>query len=244
MTPKGRASGPALCRLYAREIRNGPFARYVIIIYQIIGTKLEFVALRRATIRESAPSHRAFCYNYVSHYAKGDSASMEKTQNYQLSQWSMEDRIQMEDFNADNAIIETALTGLERRKLELVKVFDVTETLSEKSFWPIDVSQMHPENCTALFFFFNMPNSTSYGLALGNGTGTHIGYIYGSKAGIMAWSVHIPEMPITFIPIGNVQDFTNRTGYTFKDFKTLSLCPPSLNGKLNGTYRCQGLIIP
>lgn len=34
---------------------------------------------------------------------------MEHTTNYQLSQWSMEDRIRMEDFNGDNQKIDAAL---------------------------------------------------------------------------------------------------------------------------------------
>lgn len=34
---------------------------------------------------------------------------MQKTTNYQLNQWDKTDRIQMEDFNADNAKIEQAL---------------------------------------------------------------------------------------------------------------------------------------
>ena len=34
---------------------------------------------------------------------------MEHTKHYHLSQWSMEDRIQMQDFNADNAKIDAAL---------------------------------------------------------------------------------------------------------------------------------------
>ena len=34
---------------------------------------------------------------------------MQKTVNYQLNQWVKSDRIQMEDFNSDNAKIDTAL---------------------------------------------------------------------------------------------------------------------------------------
>ena len=34
---------------------------------------------------------------------------MEQTSNYQLNQWDKTDRIQMEDFNADNAKLEAAL---------------------------------------------------------------------------------------------------------------------------------------
>ena len=39
---------------------------------------------------------------------------MQKTTNYQLNQWDKTDRIQMEDFNADNAKIEAALAGMPR----------------------------------------------------------------------------------------------------------------------------------
>ena len=36
---------------------------------------------------------------------------MKKTTNYQLNQWEKTDRILMDDFNADNAIIDAALAG-------------------------------------------------------------------------------------------------------------------------------------
>ena len=38
--------------------------------------------------------------------------STQKTANYQLSQWIQSDRIQMDDFNSDNAKIDTALKAL------------------------------------------------------------------------------------------------------------------------------------
>lgn len=36
---------------------------------------------------------------------------MKKTETYQLNQWEMSDRIRMEDFNADNVRLESALEG-------------------------------------------------------------------------------------------------------------------------------------
>lgn len=42
---------------------------------------------------------------------------MNKTENYQLNQWDKTDRIQMEDFNADNAKIEAALELLSADKI-------------------------------------------------------------------------------------------------------------------------------
>lgn len=40
---------------------------------------------------------------------------MEQTEKYQLSQWEQSDRIQMEDFNSDNAKVEEALAALAER---------------------------------------------------------------------------------------------------------------------------------
>lgn len=40
---------------------------------------------------------------------------MKKTTNYQLNQWDKTDRIQMEDFNADNAMLEQVLMELATR---------------------------------------------------------------------------------------------------------------------------------
>ena len=37
---------------------------------------------------------------------------MNKTPNYQLNQWDKNDRIQMEDFNADNTKLDSALKAL------------------------------------------------------------------------------------------------------------------------------------
>ena len=47
---------------------------------------------------------------------------MKQTQNYQLSQWEKTDRIQMEDFNGDNAKIEAALAAVDARLAILDRV--------------------------------------------------------------------------------------------------------------------------
>lgn len=43
---------------------------------------------------------------------------MKQTENYQLNQWEKADRIQMEDFNADNAKIDAALHGTMQKLTE------------------------------------------------------------------------------------------------------------------------------
>ncbi|MCI8678067.1 MAG: hypothetical protein HFF46_06995 [Lawsonibacter sp.] len=45
--------------------------------------------------------------------------STNHTPNYQLSQWERSDRIQMEDFNADNAKIDAALAQLQATALRI-----------------------------------------------------------------------------------------------------------------------------
>ena len=47
---------------------------------------------------------------------------MNKTPNYQLNQWDKSDRIQMEDFNADNAKIEAALASQSQAISGMLKV--------------------------------------------------------------------------------------------------------------------------
>ena len=41
---------------------------------------------------------------------------MNRTTNYKLCQWEADDKIQRTDFNADNAKIDAALSGLARSK--------------------------------------------------------------------------------------------------------------------------------
>ena len=52
-----------------------------------------------------------------------------QTPNYQLSQWERSDKIQMEDFNADNAKIDAALSG----KAEASAVDGLSQTVAALS---------------------------------------------------------------------------------------------------------------
>ena len=71
---------------------------------------------------------------------------MQKTANYQLNQWVKSDRIQMEDFNRDNAKIDAALKALEDAQT-VVKLLDMTttEVLSEVTLdlSGIDLTRYH-----------------------------------------------------------------------------------------------------
>ena len=53
---------------------------------------------------------------------------MNKTENYQLNQWELTDRIRMEDFNGDNEKIDAALAGL-REEIAVVRAANLCEKL-------------------------------------------------------------------------------------------------------------------
>lgn len=55
------------------------------------------------------------------------------TENYQLSQWERSDRIQMEDFNSDNAKIDAALTQLQATALRIHTGLYIGEGKPEKT---------------------------------------------------------------------------------------------------------------
>ena len=64
---------------------------------------------------------------------------MKKTAQFGLNQWEMSDRIQMDDFNADNAAIEAALARVERRSA-FHTILDVTTTEDLKNAaWPLNL---------------------------------------------------------------------------------------------------------
>ena len=64
---------------------------------------------------------------------------MKKTAQFGLNQWEMSDRIQMQDFNRDNAAIEEALARVERRSA-FHTILDVTTTEDLKNAaWPLNI---------------------------------------------------------------------------------------------------------
>lgn len=56
------------------------------------------------------------------HADKREENSLKKTTNYQLNLWELEDRILMDDFNADNAKIDAALV----HKVPMTVIHDIT----------------------------------------------------------------------------------------------------------------------
>ena len=128
---------------------------------------------------------------------------MEKTPRYQLSQWEKTDRILMEDFNADNANLEAALTALntavgqkaaasalnsakaaleaeDRRlnsvKLEFVTLLDKTYTASDTTQLNIPINGAAIGQCVAACIDVLSDDMTAYEYTLGLGPLSTINY--------------------------------------------------------------------
>lgn len=128
---------------------------------------------------------------------------MEKTPRYQLSQWEKTDRILMEDFNADNANLEAALTALntavgqkaaasalnsakaaleaeDRRlnsvKLEFVTLLDKTYTASDTTQLNIPINGPAIGQCVAACIDVLSDDMTAYEYTLGLGPLSTINY--------------------------------------------------------------------
>ena len=128
---------------------------------------------------------------------------MEKTPKYDLSQWEKTDRILMEDFNADNANLEAALTALntavgqkaaasalnsakaaleaeDRRlnsvKLEFVTLLDKTYTASDTTQLNIPINGPAIGQCVAACIDVLSDDMTAYEYTLGLGPLSTINY--------------------------------------------------------------------
>ena len=75
---------------------------------------------------------------------------MKKTEQYDLNQWELSDRIRMEDFNADNAKIAAALAG-KMGTWELVKTRDIKGSLNHSGPF-LEIQNWEPYNFVAIFF--------------------------------------------------------------------------------------------
>lgn len=92
---------------------------------------------------------------------------MEKTRNYQLSLWDKDDRILMEDFNANNTQIETALDGkLGRSRL----IRQVTVEKSAQSVY-VDLSDVDWNDWEYVVVTYTITQQTSSGAYLACGLG-------------------------------------------------------------------------
>lgn len=81
---------------------------------------------------------------------------MQQTEHYQLNQWELDDRIQMEDFNHDNQNIDTALTAL---RTEVGQKASPAEVAAAQMWVKIGEAALHE---TADTFSITVENAEQY----------------------------------------------------------------------------------
>lgn len=179
---------------------------------------------------------------------------MNKTQKYDLSQWELTDRVEMKDFNADNAKIEKALTALDgklgsarsglegkldsavadlnRRKLELITLLDETRTFTgNTNAW---VVQMNSEDfARSVAVFVNIQCSSSIECQLGVNSGYTVNLL-GDNLSAVLFTGGIPGLRTAFLPLDGQS--TVIRGYPL-DAKVERLALSTRSGNaLSGTY--------
>lgn len=157
---------------------------------------------------------------------------MEKTPVYDLSQWAKTDRLLMEDFNADNAAIETALS----KKLELVELLDVTETLTQAVKWEVPVGDLQLWNCAAVFLDLTAA-TRSLDLYINSLSSYLLSHLSDYRTVLMGFPLKNPDSLVSFTPL-LPSSATFRATSRFGDLETLIFSYGSSNtSRLDGTYR-------
>lgn len=122
---------------------------------------------------------------------------MKKTAQFGLNQWEMSDRIQMDDFNADNAAIEAALARVERRSA-FHTILDVTTTEDLKNAaWPLNIDWTEWKSVTIEI----MPAEESQTMVLGysDSTSSAIRYLEPSWNVMLGFPGGFPDAVLSLV---------------------------------------------
>ena len=138
-----------------------------------------------------------------------------QTPNYQLSQWERDDRVLMEDFNADNAKIDTALKAQAATCASLQTLLNKKGNCSVGTFTYQGTGTYGPDNPTRITFP-RMPIAyiiAGYGIVIGRGGANRAAIIFN----------------------GNVSTNCNAIVLTWSG-NTMSFHDNSPNGQMNNSY--------
>ena len=122
---------------------------------------------------------------------------MKKTAQFGLNQWEKTDRIQMDDFNADNAAIEAALARVERRSA-IHTILDVTTTEDLKNAaWPLNIDWTEWKSVTIEI----MPAEGSQTMVLGysDSTSSAIRYLEPSWNVMLGFPGGFPDAVLSLV---------------------------------------------
>lgn len=186
---------------------------------------------------------RGFCRSATFSAKWGD--FLKKTQAYQLNQWDEDDRIMREDFNADNAKIDAAIT--EVRAENPYRLIRSVTTTAEAGQIDVDVSDIDFTKYLKIELFFHSPDygnslmlrinnisseSYAYGFIGGQGGAatqydTQMAYFYQNGRGILAFYTPTRIEPVMCATStyynGNYSGLQHAAPCTWAELKTLNL---------------------
>ena len=161
---------------------------------------------------------------------------MEQTEHYKLSQWEPSDRVQMEDFNADNAKLEAALS----RKLEVVELLDASAGLDGAASWKVPMDGVKLGEYFAVFIEIDTTMPACLGMSH---TTAYCGLTAG-RSGVLLLPLRRPELTPVFIPFSRGKDFHCWYGLTYANLEQLTILPNEGVGVLTGSVRVRITAIP
>ena len=151
---------------------------------------------------------------------------MKQTDNYKLNQWDLSDRILMDDFNADNAKLEDALS----MKLGLVEIMDKTVTVTNATSCSISFDGIQPKDCFAIFIeILDYPTTALFDLYAGKGTTALCsGTAFRKCMAFMAFPLRSPNMSIVLHPLARATDISP---FTYDPYSAVTALTFKASGK-------------
>lgn len=140
---------------------------------------------------------------------------MNHTPAFNLSQWDPTDRIRMEDFNSDNAIIDAALST----RPQLIELLNVNETLTNVTKWRVEFP-FRPEDYLALFFVYKLANTINFSIHDGGGS---MYVLHSPAAALACFPMKNPDMDATIVPLASVNGQMQRSSYQVKNLTGLTV---------------------
>ena len=163
---------------------------------------------------------------------------MEKTPVYDLSQWEKSDRILMEDFNADNANLEAALS----RKLELVELLEVTETIQDQNRWTVNFDTFRASDYVMLYLDYTFPYSyISLSFSPYNNISTVHATFSGQKGGLLCFPMRAPDTVMRILPAGYAKMPDTTLGISSQNFTAVTIFRSANDYRMEGTHRLRVL---
>ena len=159
---------------------------------------------------------------------------MKHTPTYNLTQWDLTDRILMQDFNDNNAIIDAALS----RKLELVELANESAVLTDAPHFKVELTGIQPKDCVAILLYIYIPNIVQHALRVGSVMNQPVITLTHPSAYLLL-PFRNPSLSLNFLPVSG--SYAIPTASIMAQDLTSMYITYNSGAKLTGKYAVQVL---